>query len=100
MHQNGTPRQTIRAFAGLLAEFDRSQDFHLKGVWEARRYAPTFTLNDGSKLRPLTAQTFLRRSTADGTACFTIVPLDAVGDEPLMKFAAEGSWNILSRDQP
>ena len=83
MHLNGTPRQTLRTYAGVLAEYGRSQDFNLKGVWEALRYAPTFTLSDGSKLRPLTAQTFLRRTTDDGTAHFTIVSIEQVGDEPL-----------------
>jgi len=100
MSPNGKPHETVRAYAGVLAEFDRSRDFTLRGVWEALRYAPTFTLADGSKLRPLTAQTLLRRTTADGTAHFAVVPLEAVGDEPLTAFAPGRSWSIVSRDQP
>jgi hypothetical protein len=100
MPLNGTPRQTLRAYAKVLAEFGRSQDFNLKGVWEALRYAPTFTLSDGSKLRPLTAQVFLRRQTDDGTARFEVVSFEVMGDALLTAFAPGRSWRITRHDQP
>jgi hypothetical protein len=99
MNQNGTP-QAVRDYAAVLADFGRSGDFTLRGVWEALRYAPTFTLADGRKLRPLTERLFLRRTAAGDGEHFEVVPYEAVCDEPLAAFAPERSWRVDSRERP
>jgi hypothetical protein len=97
---NGKPPPTLRTYAGLLADFGQAQDFTLRGVWEALRYVPTFALADGSQLRPLTAQALLRRTVAEGTEHFALVPLEAVAEEPLAGFTPERAWRTIRRDQP